>query len=86
MGRKLAVFIVLTMFVSMTTLAFAEQVYVTKNGKKYHTAECPLIITKSPQKISKEEAVEKGLKPCSKCFKDEVSLETKKQKKLKEVN
>ena len=85
MVKKLMVLALGLMILSSASLAFAEDVYVTKNGKKYHTQECPLIKNKGPIKISKEEAIEKGLAPCGKCFKDEVSLETKKQKMVKET-
>lgn len=56
-----------------TTAAFAEDVYATKNGKKYHKADCRLIKNKNPEPISLDDAKAKGLAPCRKCFKDEVS-------------
>lgn len=65
------------MILASASLAFAEDVYATKNGKKYHMADCPFIKNKGAGKISKEEAMEKGLVPCGKCFKDQVLLETK---------
>ncbi len=61
-------------FLSVTTLALAEDVYVTKNGKKYHTQDCRFIQNKGAQKITKEQAIAKGLKPCPKCMKDEAAL------------
>lgn len=56
-----------------STMAYAETVYATKNGKRYHQAECSLISKKSPVAVSMEEAVARGLTPCSKCFKQEQS-------------
>lgn len=60
-------------FLTMSSLAFAEDVYVTKKGKKYHQKTCGLIQKRDVVAIDKEEAIEKGYTPCSKCFKDEVS-------------
>ncbi len=51
-----------------STFAFAEDVYVTKNGKKYHKADCLLVKSKGAQPIAMEEALKKSLKPCRKCF------------------
>lgn len=51
-----------------STYAFAEDVYVTKNGKKYHKTDCLLIKNKGAKPISLEDAQKKGLKPCRKCF------------------
>ena len=62
-------------FVSMVAFASAEDVYKTKNGKKYHRADCKLVQNRDTQKLSKEEATEKGLKPCGKCFKDDSSAQ-----------
>ena len=70
MVKKLAMMVVLTMCMATVSLAFAEDVYVTKNGKKYHTEICRLIQNKSPHKISMDEALKKGLTPCKLCAKD----------------
>lgn len=56
------------MLLVASTFAFAEDVYVTKNGKKYHKANCLLIANKNAKPISLEEALKKGLKACHKCF------------------
>ena len=63
-------------FLSFVTLAHAEGVFVTENGKKYHKAECPMIKNKNPHEITRKEALAQGLKPCGKCFKDEASLKS----------
>ena len=70
MVRKLAMMMVLTMCMATVGLASAEDVYVTKNGKKYHTEICRLIQNKGPHKISMGEALKKGLTPCKLCAKD----------------
>ena len=74
MGKKLIALALCAIFLSVSANAFADMVYKTKNGKKYHTESCPLVQNKNPQEISLKEAVEKGLKPCSKCFKDGAAL------------
>ena len=56
------------MLVVGSTFAFAEDVYVTKNGKKYHKADCLLIKNKGAKAIPIEEALKRGLKPCHKCL------------------
>lgn len=50
------------------TFSFAEDVYATKNGKRYHKVDCLLIKNKGAQSISLEDAQKKGLKPCRRCF------------------
>jgi hypothetical protein len=67
MKRLLSAFLIGALMLAGTT-AFADTVYATKNGKKYHRADCPLIEKKSPTALSLEEAQKKGLKPCGKCF------------------
>jgi len=44
--------------------AFARDVYVTKKGKKYHVEDCRWIQKRETIKMSEEEAVKKGYKPC----------------------
>ena len=73
MSKKIISVGLLVVFLSMAVNVFAQDVYRTKNGKKFHTVDCPLIKNKKPQQITRQEALEKGLTPCSKCFKDEVS-------------
>ena len=43
-------------------------VYVTRRGKKYHKETCPFIRNREAISIDEKEAIEKGLKPCSRCF------------------
>jgi hypothetical protein len=50
------------------TFASAADVFITRNGKKYHKPDCEFIKDRSPVKIDEAEAVKKGLKPCGACF------------------
>ena len=56
------------MLLVSSTFAFAEDVYATKNGKRYHKINCLLIKDKGAKPIALEEAQKKGLKPCHRCF------------------
>ncbi len=68
--KNLLSVIMIGMMMLATTSAFADTVYATKNGKKYHQADCSFIQKKSPAAIAMEDAQKKGLKPCGKCFKE----------------
>ena len=70
--KRFIVFTALTVLLS-SNAAFADQVFVTKNGKRYHQQTCPLIKNKGAQAIDLKTALEEGLQPCSKCFKDKLS-------------
>lgn len=48
---------------SVATAAFAEFVYVTQFGKKYHNAESKWIKDKEVEKLTLEEAEERGYEP-----------------------
>ncbi len=67
MKKVLGVMLVAVVLVS-STFAFAEDVYATKNGKKYHKQDCLMIQKKNAKPIAMEEATKKGLKPCGKCY------------------
>ena len=67
MNKVLTMMLVGAMLLS-TTFAFAEDVYATKNGKRYHKADCLLIKDKGAKAVSLEDAEKKGLKPCRRCF------------------
>ena len=76
MIRKLIMVGMLAMFLSTTTSAFAEDVFVTQRGKKYHKQECRLIKNKeNVVKLEKKEALEKGYEPCKRCFKEDVVVD-----------
>ena len=58
---------------SMTTFASAEEVYVTKNGKKFHKeATCRFISKRESHKAERAEVMKKGLEPCQRCFKSKT--------------
>ena len=68
MLRRIIGLVMCLAILSATTFVFAEDVYITKRGKKYHKQDCPLIAKRDAQKVSLEEARAKGLEPCSRCF------------------
>ena len=47
----------------LATSAFAEWVYVTKNGKKYHPENSRFAKMEGVERISKEDAEKRGLQP-----------------------
>ena len=55
----------LLMAVMVTHVAFAEFVYVTKYGKKYHKADSRFIKDKAAEKLTREDAEARGYKPSS---------------------
>ena len=75
MFRKMFVLGLCVLFLSASTLAFAADVYVTPNGKKYHKADCRFVKNREVQKLDKDEAIAQGHKPCGRCFKEDLSLE-----------
>ena len=81
---KLIAGLLTAVMVLSSSAAFAETVYATKNGKRYHHAECPLIQKRSPTAISLEDAQKKGLKPCGKCFKESAKADLSKNMNLAE--
>ena len=66
------------MFFSANTLAFAEDVYITQNGSKYHKKECRFIKNRETQAIDKDKVIEQGYLPCGRCFKEDLSLQENK--------
>ncbi len=73
MVRKATLLGLCVIFLATATFAFAETVYITPNGTKYHKEECRFIKNKDAQKMEKTEAVAAGYEPCSRCFKEDVS-------------
>lgn len=51
-----------------TSFAFAEDVYVTKSGKTYHSEDCRSVANKDAAAISIEDAEAKSLRPCKRCI------------------
>ncbi len=69
MVKKLIVIALFVVFITSTSLAFAESVLITKNGKKYHKATCQLVKNKETTQIDDAEAIKQGYIPCAKCYK-----------------
>jgi len=68
-------------FLGASTFAFAEEVYVTKNGTKYHKADCQLIKNRDVTAMEEEEAIAADYEPCRRCFKEKYTeAESKKDK------
>ena len=66
MNKKLLTLVLsLLMAVMVTSAAFAEFVYVTKYGKKYHKADSRFIKDKATEELTREEAEARGYKPSS---------------------
>ena len=73
MSRKVLVYGLLIMFAATTTVAFADEVYVTDKGSKYHKVSCRLIRNKDAAKtMDKDEAIASGHEPCKVCFKEDL--------------
>lgn len=82
--KKLLVLGLCMTFLAMSSLAFAEDVFVTKRGKKYHQEICRVIQKSKVTAIDELEAEEKGYEPCKRCFKEEgVKTDAKKRKSKK---
>jgi methylphosphotriester-DNA--protein-cysteine methyltransferase len=80
MVRKLLLVGVMVAFLSAATQAFAADVFVTKNGAKYHKEVCLLLKNKGElTKLEKNEALKQGYEPCKRCFKEDVVVEEKDQ-------
>ena len=78
--RKLVLIAVCVAVLSIQSFAMAADVLVTKNGTKYHKETCALIKNRQTTAIDEKAAIEKGLKPCAKCF-TETKVEDKSAKK-----
>lgn len=68
------------LFLAATTIAAAENVYITDNGTKYHKVDCRFVRNKDALKLSKDEAIGQGYTPCARCYKEDLTiLEDKKE-------
>ncbi|HPN89002.1 MAG TPA: hypothetical protein PLH56_06670 [Candidatus Omnitrophota bacterium] len=79
MFKRMTVLSLLIAFLMMSTAAFAENVYVTGKGKKYHKAECRLIQNKEKKEMDLQKAIQAGYEACKKCFKEEKKEEKNKK-------
>ena len=76
MIRKLMMLGMLVVFLSATTCVFAEDVFVTQNGTKYHKEICRLVKNKeNVTKLDKKEAIIEDYGPCKRCFKEDAVAE-----------
>lgn len=73
--RKIFIAGLCLLFLAVNSLAFAEDVYVTQNGKKYHKAECRFIKDRETQKLDKQESIQQGHVPCQKCYSEDLAAE-----------
>jgi uncharacterized protein YcbX len=83
MLKKLTALILCLVLLAATSAAFAEDVYVTKQGTKYHKQDCRFIKNRDTQAIDIKDAEAKGLAPCGRCFSQEekISEDQAKQEK-----
>ncbi len=91
MTRTIRMLVFCTVFLSLGSFVFArqddknaqvkqvkeEEVYVSPKDRKYHKIDCPLLENKKTKKMSKKEALDKGLFPCPECFREDYPTETK---------
>jgi len=78
MIRKLVMLGMLVTFLSATTCVFAEDIFITQKGTKYHKEICRLIKNKdNVTKLDKKEAIEEDYGPCKRCFREDVVTENK---------
>ena len=86
MVKKLMVWATVGIVLTMATCVSAEEVYMTKNGKKYHKKICRLVKNKKNiRMLEKEESIEKGYTPCKRCYKEDVKKVLKKGDEKKQV-
>ena len=83
MLRKMLMGGLCAMILTLSTVSFAADVFVTKDGKRYHRQECRLIQKREVTAIDEKDAIEKGLTPCKVCFKEEAKDGKAKDKKDK---
>lgn len=83
--KKQKLFLTL-IFVFLMGNIFAQTVYVTKSGKKYHKANCRSL-SKSSIAISLADAKAKGYQPCKVCYGKSANApsQTTQNKKQEEV-
>lgn len=77
-NRIYQLFMCLMMVACLAQGVMAEDVFVTKYGKKYHKAESRFIKGKEVIKLDREEAEAKGYKPSSEFLDEQPAQEEKK--------
>lgn len=74
MIRKLMLLGLTITFLSTATYVFAEDVFITQSGSKYHKEICRLLKNKdNVVKKDKEEAIKEAYGPCGRCFKEDIT-------------
>ena len=74
MIKKSMMLMVLTLCVMNAAYVWAENVYTTANGTKYHKADCRLLKNKEKAaQLDKKEAVGNGYVPCKRCYKEDIT-------------
>lgn len=75
---KIKLFLIALLFSFTLSRAFAQTVYVTESGKKYHAKNCNIVKTgKTGMELS--EAKKKGYTPCANCKADASTAPDKKK-------
>jgi len=79
--KRIMMLVLSAALLANTALASAQDVYVTKNGKKYHKSEtCRWVKGKETTTLDDKAAIEKGYTPCNRCASEkEKKVENKKQ-------
>lgn len=83
MVKKLVLLAVMVGVLSINSAAFADDVYVTKNGKRYHAQACNLIKNRQVTAIEESAAMERKMKPCERCFKAKANEKLSKHESKK---
>ena len=66
--KKVMMLVLTAALLANTALAFAQDVFVTKNGKKFHTSQtCRWVKNKEVTTLDEKDAIAKGYKPCGRC-------------------
>ncbi len=75
--KKMMLAALCLLFLSANTFAFAEDVYMTPNGTKYHKETCRFVKNRETATLEKKEAVAEGYEPCGRCYREDLVLENK---------
>jgi hypothetical protein len=70
---SLKYFVLLVALLLVPFISYAQSLYKTPSGAKYHLAECRMVKNVS-QKVSAEQIVELGLEPCKICKPGNITL------------
>jgi len=80
MIKKLMMLGMLLTFLATTTIVFAEDVFITQKGAKYHKEICRLIKNKdNVTTMDKKQSIEEDYGPCKRCYKEDVVVDEHEQ-------